>query len=1676
MSRNLKSLLQNKRVLIITTAVVVLAAVLVTAALTGVLGGGKTTAEETAGDINGDADIQTDTTSPLQNAGLLDAVAEISPEESDSLGVSTTSAFRLLFSKATDEEAVMSSLNVEPQQAFSIKKLSDKEYKMEFEKPLQSNSVYNLTLNDKDTGAKKSWAFQTKKNFSVVRTLPADKSVHVPVKTGIEITFSHSGIKDPEKHIEITPEVKGRFEWNRKTLVFVPEALDQDTIYTVTVKKGISAEGSSDTLQEDYTFVFQTELPVTSKKYFSFSDDVYNFTPQTVPALEVYTMNEMAGSEVPVEIYSFPDAGSFLDNIKKNHSKPYWTINSNRDSYDLSALQKTASVNCTIVQYIENYWNRTYLLLPSSLSEGYYIVVADIDGDKYYAPLQINRTSVYIMTSKDECLAWVNDALSGQPVADAEFVLDQSEAAGTKDTEFIPGQGTSANTDDAGLAVLGASLYGSDRSLHFFTIKPKSGLPFVACVPNNTYDPWYSSYNTDVADSYWTYLHLDRGIYLPQDTVNIWGILKPRSGTADETEAELELISYNWRLPGNDSASVLSSQRITLTPDGTFTGSLRISNFNPGSYEVRVRVGERVMITQYLQVMDYTKPVYKIEAEPDRNFVYAWETVNFDIAASFFEGTPASGMKLDYTTFIDSKAKNGKLTSDQQGSSKLSLQPETSAPGWRPVMLTLSVSNSEAEEQQVREYRYVNVFPKDTMVEAETNIDGDTGTISLTTSSIDISALDSNIYGYPSQDDYRGKSVDIPITVKLYERHYEKRKTGDYYDHINKIRKDIYGYYEVKNLINEYSFTTIDGKYEIDFNTEDDKHYTAEIFTNDSEGRPITESIYIYNWDSYDPYTSTYRLSQTGAFKQYKAGEQVKAEILYNKEEPFEGENRKYLFIRMRNGIVDYTVSDSSVYQFPFDTSLIPNVYVKALCYDGSGIYDAGIIQYRYDNNEKKLDIKITTDKESYKPGDTAKLLLEVKDAKGGPVSSEVNIGIVDEAYFAFYQQYVNTLGSLYGVSISSGFLSQYLSYEPIGEFGPPMAEGGGEGGDTSVRRDFKDTAVFLTVSTDESGKAEAAFKVPDNLTSWRITCQAVSKDLQAGSSVINISSKLPFFVDSIFNKTFMTGDSPSILVRANGEELAAGAAVDFTVTVEGMDGYSISHTVKGTANTHCEVQLGTLAAGDYTVRIEGAYGSLKDAMERSFRVTDSLLETTVTDFIPLKEGTTLSNGVNGLTTLTFYNEDSSALYNELRSLYTNWGSRLDQVLARKISGKLLQNYFNEKAYIEEEFDLKKYQKNDGGLALLPYDSSSPELSAKMCSFAADDIDRGSLTFYFYSLIENENTMPEDVIYAYWGLAALKEPVLLDIRSILSQEDPDLKTRLVLGAALCEAGDHQGAAEVYNEVMSKHGSITDTLAWIDTENGTRDDNIDASALCALIAMKTDAPEKMKLFRYISSNSTSTLLVNLESMIFVTNYIKNASLVNSFTYELDGVRKQIELKKGSFFRLVLTPDKLSSLKFSGITGNIVAARSYTAPVSDIKKSPGDTVSIERNYNTGGIDSSAVNFKRSDTAKVTLTLKFSETAPDGYYEITDVLPAGFRYIQASYGDRGVSGNWYYPSEVTGQKVVFGYYYNKKNVSQDRTIEYYAKAVSPGSYTADSAALSHTDNDISGFTERTRITISD
>jgi uncharacterized protein YfaS (alpha-2-macroglobulin family) len=141
------------------------------------------------------------------------------------------------------------------------------------------------------------------------------------------------------------------------------------------------------------------------------------------------------------------------------------------------------------------------------------------------------------------------------------------------------------------------------------------------------------------------------------------------------------------------------------------------------------------------------------------------------------------------------------------------------------------------------------------------------------------------------------------------------------------------------------------------------------------------------------------------------------------------------------------------------------------------------------------LNIVIETDKKEYRPDDKVKLNVKVTDKNGTPVRAKVNLNLADEALYSLQDQHVNLLSSLYTDYIYWDVTTWKSHYHPIYSGG---AESGGEG--DSDRKDFRDTILFSNLETDGSGKASAEFKLPDNLTSWRITYHGITGTLQAGS------------------------------------------------------------------------------------------------------------------------------------------------------------------------------------------------------------------------------------------------------------------------------------------------------------------------------------------------------------------------------------------------------------------------------------------------------------------------------------------------------------------------------------------------------------------------------------------------
>ncbi|HEU5040042.1 MAG TPA: alpha-2-macroglobulin family protein, partial [Gemmatimonadales bacterium] len=211
--------------------------------------------------------------------------------------------------------------------------------------------------------------------------------------------------------------------------------------------------------------------------------------------------------------------------------------------------------------------------------------------------------------------------------------------------------------------------------------------------------------------------------------------------------------------------------------------------------------------------------------------------------------------------------------------------------------------------------------------------------------------------------------------------------------------------------------------------------------------------------------------------------------------------------------------SGTTTLKLPVTEAFAPNVFVSIVVARGRsaapGPLDdpgrptirVGYAELRVTPETKRLAVQVTPAQAEYRPGDTARVALQVRDAAGRGQRSEVTLWAVDEGVLALTGfRTPDPLDLLYqprglGLRLAST-LTTVAPQVPEGLKGK-RAPGGGGGADAAdvLRSRFQTTAFFLgSVVTDAAGNATAAARLPDNLTTFRLMAVAVTAGDRFGS------------------------------------------------------------------------------------------------------------------------------------------------------------------------------------------------------------------------------------------------------------------------------------------------------------------------------------------------------------------------------------------------------------------------------------------------------------------------------------------------------------------------------------------------------------------------------------------------
>lgn len=323
--------------------------------------------------------------------------------------------------------------------------------------------------------------------------------------------------------------------------------------------------------------------------------------------------------------------------------------------------------------------------------------------------------------------------------------------------------------------------------------------------------------------------------------------------------------------------------------------------------------------------------------------------------------------------------------------------------------------------------------------------------------------------------------------------------------------------------------------------------YNITLLTTDEQGRTVRGGFDVMVYGKDGPawlQKDDDLLSLKQDKNDYRVGETARIHI----KSPYD--TAQALVSVEREGILDTwltTVKGGADYiEVPIKENYLPNVFVSVTLVKGrtaAPITDKGVdlgkpqsktgyVNLKVTPQTKKMTVEINTRKKEYRPGDEVTVKLSTKLGRKG-VPAQVALFVVDEGVLALTDYKTpDPFDTFYGARPLSVFTSANRPYV-IGQrnFGEKGESRGGGGSDFAklggidLRSRFSFVPYFnARVQTDAKGRAEVKFKLPDNLTRFRIMAVAVRAQ-EFGSAQTQITVSKPLMVTASLPKIVRPGD-----------------------------------------------------------------------------------------------------------------------------------------------------------------------------------------------------------------------------------------------------------------------------------------------------------------------------------------------------------------------------------------------------------------------------------------------------------------------------------------------------------------------------------------------------------------------
>lgn len=1576
-------------------------------------------------------------------------VATLEPVTAGEAGVAPTTAFRLTSRDGTPVAALAARLAVEPTVQLIAGTPDGATVLVRPGRALTGGEVYRFTLSGADGSLLASWAMPVATPPRVEGTMPSDRSTRVPVNTGVEVVFDQPGItaEDLAAHWRIEPAVRGRFEVQGRVAAFIPDALARDTLYTVTVSRGLPLRGTGLTLPADVVFRFETGAPdaprqpiVTFRRPMADAST----TEQAAIAIQVDRDDDTApaADTVGLAVHRLASLDDALRGYRTIRDAPDWTITTGTTPIATAALPEVLRTDVPVRTFgpldEEDDPGNRWVLVPRTLPAGWYVVTMTHRGVPRQALLQVTDLATFALVSVTRSVAWVNDVANGSAVAGASVTL-AGAALGTTGADGL----LVADTPEAALA--GTSVIVTVRSGSRVAFTPVDVPPCEKCdADEGQIDPR--------PDRWWTLLSLDRVTYRSTDTVSVWGVVRDRDRGSVPAAVDVELTP--WADDGT-AAPVLTA-RAAPNATGTYLVSLRFTDLPRGEYQVSVRVGGVHVADTWLRIAPITKPAYEVAVTVSPRAVIAGDEVTATARATFFEGTPVAGLELRFQVGDDVTAV---ATTGPDGTATARLRPPAPSEGGNSDVFAVEVYPTTPEEAEIAGGGLVTVFGAAGITRSSAVI---SGTQLVVTGSIhrpDLAAYAALPPGAEpwGVDPFGAPVAGATVSVQVTESWAVRRQVGTAYDFITKRTEPVYDWdWQERDLGTRTVRSGADGTFRLASTvTGGDRTYEVRVWYTDAEGRttaglrdiafreqPVVEEGHRLWLTEVDPLPEGSR--------DYAVGDTIHLQLLGGRGERTAGE--RYLYAVAQRGIRYAVVGSGSRIRTTFTERSVPSVTITGVRFTGRA-YEVDLDGYTatFRSEDRRMTIELAADRAAYAPGEEVALTIRTRDTAGRLVPATVFVRVLDEKLYAIGAAWDNDpLDDLYR-GVGSGVTAVAWSHRsplPDDDNGKGDTTGGGD------RADFRDWLAARLVDTGADGTAIIRFRLSDDLTSWHATAVGMDIALRTGLGSLRIPVRLPFFAEATIASEYLAADRPIIRVRAYGAALSAGDVVTFRVSSDSLGMAPV--TVTATAFTAAEVPLPALTTGTHTIRVVATTGSgdarREDAVIRTITVVESRSVRRQTTYDALVAGLTVgSPAATGLTSVTVTDAGRGRVIPLLRELASADTGRADRVLAAALAASILEDAFGLDPPAPPVTDdaLDRFQ-DQGGVSVVPYADPSLRLSVLAALSGDLRVNRDQLDDYFAEILEDDTLSREARLLALAGQAAMGEPVLGDVRTAASLADLGAWERVALAAAAMAQGDEPLARTLLRAELAAHGQRLGP--WVRLATGGGDEDRVLTGWLLMVAAWLGDPIALDLEAYLGANPPQYDLVDLQRAIAARGWV--ARVPGSTTvvaWTVDGTRREVSIAAGGALELTVTPAQRATLRLDPVSGSAIVTTSWDAPASTVPLVAGEGMRFTRRVlPTGPVGS-------TDLVIVTFEVALGDDPVGDCWRVTDFAPSGLAPLAAG-NPSAIPGeetpDWIGPWGVSGQRVDFCVTRDPRRAVQ--VLRYVARVVTPGTYLWEPAIL--------------------